>query len=117
MSGLEVVRIMIAIAVAASLGFFSSILNLRMIDQVNAKLPAEQRFSTIGWHVLKFRSLLAEYRRLYPSGDLDRRLLLVSAISVGMVPALALLIGFHFLLGVFWLCLVGGIVVWVTFHR
>lgn len=54
-------------------GLASTIVQLRMVDKVNAVLPSERRFSIIGWEWFKHQRLLKEYRRLYPAGPLVRR--------------------------------------------
>jgi multisubunit Na+/H+ antiporter MnhB subunit len=68
-------------------GFKSTIIMWRIVDEVNSKLPRENRFAPIGWWgPLKRRSLFAEYRRLYPDG---RRIM--QLLSVGLVGLLGVM--------------------------
>lgn len=68
MSRLHVVGLMVFILASATLGIYSTWLHFEMINQINAKLSDEKRFSGLGSHHFKFRRLLVDYRRFYSSG-------------------------------------------------
>jgi hypothetical protein len=87
-------------------GFWSMVVHQRMLDLVNAQLPADQRFNSGWWYFDKTQRLLREYRRLYPAGLLVRQLrriviimgaafgLAVFAFDVGLAAAILLGGGF-----------------------
>jgi hypothetical protein len=116
MSGRQVVGLITFVAVSATLGLYSTYFHFEMIDQVNTKLSTEQQFSALGWHYFKFRRLLIEYRRLYPSGTLDKRLRFLGGIGFGQGLVAAWLLGFP-LLGILWLGVAGGFGLWLVFRR
>ena len=64
-----------------------------MVELVNAMLPAEKQFPLLGYSS-KLRRLVVEYRRLYPSGTLDKRLCFLSGIMFGAVAVMAWAMGF-----------------------
>jgi hypothetical protein len=51
-------------------GLIASLTSIRIADEVNKKLPAANRFLSVGWYWSKTRHLHREYRRLYPGGHL-----------------------------------------------
>src|SRR5215471_16961812 len=89
MSGPKLFCLISSFVILAACGLCSTFLNYEIMDQVNAKLPTDQQFSGLGWHYFKARRLLSEYRRLYPSAALDKRLYALSAVSLGIVVAIA----------------------------
>jgi hypothetical protein len=54
-------------------GLISTVITSEMVDQVNAKLPLERQFSSLGWYVSKTVRLFREYKRLFPNGKLHVR--------------------------------------------
>jgi hypothetical protein len=116
MSGRQVAGLITFIVASGTLGLYSTSLHFKMIDQVNTKLPTEQQFSALGWHYFKLRRLLVEYRRLYPSGTLDKRLCFLGGIGVSMVVVMAWQLGFP-RLGILWLGIAGGFALWLAFRR
>ena len=115
MSGRQVVALMIFVAASATLGLYSTYLVFEMVDQVNSKLTPEKQFSALGWHYFKGRRLLVEYRRLYPSGALEKRLRLLGVIGVTVFLVAAWGIGFP-LLEILWLAVGGAFLSWFTFR-
>jgi len=116
MGGLQLFRLIFFVAIMATWGLYSTSVLYQMMGQVNAKLPTDLQFSAIGWHYVKFRRLLTEYRRLCPLGALDQRLLILSAFGIGMITAMAWQLSFP-LPGILWLGLAGGFFVWFAFRR
>ena len=87
----------------------------RMVDEVNAHLSKDGRFSQYWWYGTKYMRLLREYRTFYPNG---RRLRQLRLLSMGMCVSLgcaALAIGFG-LLGAACLGVGGCTMVWLV-HR
>src|SRR5436309_4959031 len=66
--------LVLAMLSVSTCGMLSTFLLWKIVDQVNLRLPAEQRFSVLGWYLDKHWRVLREYRRLYPTGVLVRRL-------------------------------------------
>ena len=116
MSGRQVIALITFIVAFGALGVYSTFLHLKMIDQVNTKLPANHGFKELGWHHFKFRRLLTEYRRLYPSGTLDLRQFYLGGTCVGMIVVAAWQLSFPPLM-ILWIGVGGGFVLWVTFRR
>jgi hypothetical protein len=46
-----------------------------MVNQVIERLAKEDRFAELGWYLPKTVRLHSQYKRLYPSGRLSRRVL------------------------------------------
>jgi hypothetical protein len=72
----------VALAGVSTSGLVAGLAHLEMIARVNERLPAEQRFATLGWYPTKTWRLWAEYRRLFPDGALLRRSFVAAAIGV-----------------------------------
>lgn len=70
-----------AMAAGGVLGLTSLAIHSRMIEDVNQKLPADQRFGDAWWGPGRTMRLGREYRRLYPDGRLLRRQRTVLAIA------------------------------------
>jgi len=51
----------------------ATIASFQMVDKVNEKLPKESQFAQLGWYWAKTLRLHREYNRLYPSGQLSRK--------------------------------------------
>jgi hypothetical protein len=62
--------LIIAVVVIAACGAGSSIINMKMVDQVNKKLPKDLRIVPFGWYYPKIQSLHRHYRQLFPDGKL-----------------------------------------------
>ncbi len=93
-------------------GLACSITGLQMVEEVNAKLPKEERFEELGWYYPKTVRLYKTYRSLYPDGPLIRRLNILSAVSlISFVSAIALF-GFPFAM-VAWVGCGGGLLLWL----
>jgi hypothetical protein len=70
--------------------------NFDIVDAVNERLPEPDRYSYLGWNPLKSLSLLDDYVRFFPEGDLIHRL--------RYLQMMAIFCGFFFLWGAthFW---------------
>lgn len=71
----------VALAGVSTSGLVATLAHLEMVARVNERLPAEQRFATLGWYPTKTWRLWTEYRRLFPDGALLRRSLVATAIG------------------------------------
>lgn len=63
----------LALASVSVCGLISTLANLEMVDKVNEQLPKTGQFEQFGWHAEKTLRLHREYKRLYPSGHLSRK--------------------------------------------
>jgi hypothetical protein len=96
-------------------GVAASLTAMRMVDDVNAKLPPDGQFAQLGWHFVKARRLFKEYRRLYPSGPLIVREITLTAIGFGLfLVAAGLVMG---PLAPVWLGICGGAAAWLTYRQ
>jgi hypothetical protein len=71
-----IIVVVLGVICMAVSGIAGILVQLHMVDKVNAALPSERRFSMIGWEWFKYQRLLKEYRRLYPAGPLVHRLMI-----------------------------------------
>ncbi len=105
--------LVLAMLSVSTFGMLSTFLVWKIVDQVNLRLAADQRFSPLWWYLTKTLRLLHEYRRLYPMGDLVRRL---RRLIMGAIASLVLAM---FVMGVWWLALyfglAGGALLWFIF--
>lgn len=60
----------VLILCVSGLGIASPQTGLRIVNQVNIKLPEKDHFAQYGWYPAKSQRLRREYRRLYPEGRL-----------------------------------------------
>lgn len=72
----------------AALTIASLLLGNRMLDEVNARLPADQRFEALWWHWDKRQRFSHEYKRL---GLPRTRLVWQTRISIAMALCLSLM--------------------------
>jgi hypothetical protein len=79
--------------VAGGCGLASAQGSWQMVDEVNGRLPEDQRFDPLGWHAGKYLSLWSAYGRLCPAGRLGRRVRYFSLAGVACVIVAAWLIG------------------------
>ena len=63
----------VAFACALACALIASFAVFEMVDKVNERLPVEQQFAPLWWYWSKSRRLAAEYKRLFPDGNLWRR--------------------------------------------
>ena len=91
------------------------VIQSRMLDEVNARLPDNARISPYGWYATKYMRLLGEYRRFYPSGRRLRQLRLLSMAMFLSMACAVLAIGFGFLAAA-WLTIGGCTMMWLV-HR
>src|SRR5882762_6945758 len=79
-------RLLVGIAAIAGVsvcGLISSLVNSKMVDQVNGRLPKGVQFSPLGWYFSKRVRLHREYRRLFPDGYLLLQVRLLIALMFG----------------------------------
>jgi hypothetical protein len=64
-------------------GITSSVINAKMVDQVNGELEQGNQFSPAIWYYAKTKALHHDYRRLFPNG----RLVLQQRVIIGLGAA------------------------------
>jgi hypothetical protein len=79
---------MIAVAavcafIAGLFGLWSALLEMKVLDLVNAKLPPERRYPLL-WGNHRYLELRSEYKRLFPSGSLLRKADKVRMIAISI---------------------------------
>ena len=79
------------LACLAGFGLAASLTTSEIVTAVNARLPSSEHFEALGWWLGKTERLRREYRRLYPSGSLLRRLNLIILAGVSCLVLAALL--------------------------
>jgi hypothetical protein len=85
----------IAALIGGSLcGLLATLVSIEMVEQVNAKLPKENHFSSMGWYAPKTLRLFREYRRLFPSKNLHLKITSLAIIALVCLLCVAWAIGF-----------------------
>jgi hypothetical protein len=95
-------------------GFAATLTQWRMVDEVNKKLPPEERLYAIGGPWRKRNHARSKYRRLYPNGPLLRRERLLTAIEGAAVVLLTALMGLT-LWVTLWMLFGFSIVWWLSY--
>lgn len=87
-----------------------------IVDMVNAKLPKEQQFSHTGWWFGKYFRLHREYGRLFPEGNLLRKVGVYNLLMYFGFLSAAAFIGFpiHLLVVI---AVGGGLNTWLSYFR
>ena len=98
------------------IGVTATTVRWRMVDEVNARLDEKDRFDHLGWHYLKARRLLEEYRRLYPEGHLVRQEVILGGALTVVVGAAAWKMGFG-LGSLVFLVIGGSILLWLMYRK
>ena len=91
---LRLVVALVLLLVAASCGMASTAALWRMVEEVNPKLPENDKFDPMWWAFPKYLRLFREYRRLYPSGRLVRRFWSLVTAMFASLLGMAFLFGF-----------------------
>jgi hypothetical protein len=89
MSALRIVCLIVALVGVAVCGIASSVLGVKMVQDVNGRLPEEQRLSEVGWYAGKYMRLIKEHRRLFPKSVQLRRYVYVIAIGAACLTMAA----------------------------
>ena len=116
MGASQVVVLVVFAIVTAACGLAYTFISWRIVDEVNARLPQGQQILWLGWHFSKTRHLIAEYRRLYPSGGRVGQLMTLTGTSLAFVLAVAWVVGLG-LASTLVLALLGGTSLWLLFRR
>ena len=80
----------IALVFVSACGLISTLVNLRIVEKVNERLPKEEWIEPLGWYFSKSLRLHREYGRLYPDGHL----LLVVRLFMALMIVCLLICGF-----------------------
>ena len=75
-------------------GLAATINQFAIVDAVNAKLPADDQFNALGWHLPKTLRLHRAYRRLYPDGRLLKRQASLMTLMMLCLVTATVLLGF-----------------------
>jgi hypothetical protein len=78
----------------AACGITSSVVNAKMVEEVNGKLFDGTQFSPVIWYFTKRRALHREYQRLFPNGRLLFQQRLLTALGAGCLVAGIWALGF-----------------------
>jgi hypothetical protein len=83
---LRVIIALCLIPVFLVLGVYNAIWGSRMVDKLNAILPADRRFDAWeGWHHWKRAKFWKEFDRNFPNDDLRTRHRLAASAAAGVV--------------------------------
>jgi hypothetical protein len=66
----------------------------KMVEQVNSRLPDNERFDSVWWAFPKYLRLFRQYRRLYPSGRLVSHFWYLQTAMLVSLVGVAWLVGF-----------------------
>jgi hypothetical protein len=88
----RVIAICLLIAVGSVLCFAASIVNVKLVNAVNNKLPPDAQFAMFGWWAGKKLRLRYAYKRLYPTKTLLRQADVLTALAMFCVAAAAALL-------------------------
>jgi len=83
-----------ALACVSIFGLLSTIASSRMVDEVNEKLSKENQFGQLGGYWSKTLRLHREYNRLYPAGQLSRKVRTLYALAFTSLLICAWCLGF-----------------------
>jgi len=86
--------IVVLFASGSAMGIASTATQIAIVEAVNAKLARPDQFAFFGGHPLKLLRLRHEYRRLYPSGTLLRRMGWQGLAMTGSLAGVGALLGF-----------------------
>ena len=70
--------------IAGFFGLWNALIEMEVVDLVNAKLPPEKRYPELRGNYRYFE-LRRDYKRLFPSGPLLRRADLIKLVAVGIL--------------------------------
>jgi hypothetical protein len=81
---------------AAAGGITSALLQIRMVEKLNALLPAEERFSLLGWYFGKLLRFSRLYRARFPHDLLWRAWMsTITGLFVALLAAASTLLYWH----------------------
>jgi hypothetical protein len=72
---------MVFSAAMAICGLLTSLRTFEIVDRVNEKLPKEEQFKALGWHLSKRQNLWRSYKNLYPNGALLSQVHVLTALG------------------------------------
>ena len=86
-----IVGVILWIGISAC-GLTSTVVMSRMVDEVNQRLPKEERFAVLGWYPFKASRLFAEYDRLYPGSNRRRQLRYLFILGIALLAGAVFLL-------------------------
>jgi hypothetical protein len=113
-TALIIVVVLCVICMAVS-GIAGTLIQSRMVDEVNAALPSERRFALLDWEWFKYRRLLNEYRRLYPAGSLVSHLMIWYSLGLAAVVVASAVV-MRSIIDPFWFASGGVLLMWLCFR-
>jgi len=91
--GIRILFAFILLIVSSTFGVWSSLVHIEMVDKLNERLPADQRFDVFWWGPFKHQRFREEYERQFPDDPLKRRLWLFAVMMFASFIAIALDLG------------------------
>lgn len=79
----EIAFVAICAFVAGFFGLWSALLEMEVLDLVNAKLPPKKQYPRL-WGNYRYFDLRGEYKKLFPSGTLLRKADQIKLIAMGI---------------------------------
>ena len=77
----RVILAITALVCGSACAIQANLASLEMVDKVNEKLPKNEQFEQFGWYPSKTQRLHREYKRLYPSGHLRRKIRVLGGLA------------------------------------
>lgn len=90
----NMIRALVFFLASQSFVLASTLVFFAMIGEVNRKVPDEQRISYLFWHFNKYRTILRQYRQLYPGGRLALYCYMLIGVGICLFLASAWEFGF-----------------------
>jgi hypothetical protein len=90
----RVTIVIVALVCISACGLIGTIANFEMVEKVNERLPKEEQFAELGWHLSKILRLHREYRKLYPDGRLLLKVRVLRALMIACLLIYAWSLGF-----------------------
>jgi hypothetical protein len=84
----------VALVGVSACGLISNIVFFQMVAKVNERLPKERQFAPLWWYWPKYQRLKAEYKKLYPGGNLLRRVRVLGVLMFACLLICAWAVGF-----------------------
>jgi len=97
LNALTVVLVVLVFVVVLTLGLSGAVIVQDMVDEVNRRLPPEQRYGSLWWGPIKKLNLVRDYKHLCPDGPLLRYMRVYLAVFF-----LVFAVGVYFLSASIW---------------
>jgi len=112
----RLVATFVLLVCVGGLGLWATVNELAIVEAVNAKLPTDEQFNSLGWYLTKTLNLHRAYRRLYPDGRLLKRQAVLATLALLCLVIVATLLGFGFF-AIGWFGGMGLLSLWLLYAR